>query len=1116
MRVMMVVAFIMLCSSISLADDWWDNHWGYRQRVIIDASALTEDVTGFSLWLQLEDTQFARTLAQADGRDLRAVSADGQLLPLEIVSWLQQGIRICVHVPRISKLKSDQFFWLYFGNPRAETSKSVSVYDANSVGVFHLNNNVDNAVINSLRLEPTGHVAQHGWAPGMYLGHHQPWVSLYRDRPGFLKASAEAVKALGNEYTVACRFRTRGAGRLTLYSSERHELTVEAQKLVLSNRAGRELSVDGVNPDQWHSVVVTVGKDGECMLSMDGAKYTSGVLPAGSDELKNIYFGRSVTDAPDSQFNGDMEEIRLVNAGRSKGWVVSTAMSLHDTSPLTTTGDLEQTGHLAGLPAPPQLLLPYDAMQAHRGVKRLEWNGSVGADEYCVRIYADPQSTKLLKSIDVGQQTSLELNVEQVGAAIIYWTVFAKNNSGEVRSKELRRLTFVDWHKPADAAPQSQAMRPEMVRPADLRIELDGYLRDRVDQLLKFWIEMPDKNPGMLRILRERPQMDLLPWAGIYGAQYIKSGQALWRLTHDEALKKRMDSFVKEYISCQRDDGYLGPFADLSGHIDIWSHYAIIHSLVTYFDDTGYQPAFEAAQKTADLVIRVYGPHAGAYPKIGGGTEAMSHAMVLLYKATKEQRYLNFANYIVSEASNELDGVSYFRLGREHRPIVEFTACRWEGVHNTQTLPELYWLTGVTDYRKAYEYLWWTMLRTDRHNTGGFTTDEALRGTPYAPGAIETCCTVAWVALSTDMLKMTGDSRVADELEWSTLNSVLGSFPSDGSYATYANQPEGHRKYGELVQGPADGPLLSCCSTNAPRALGMIADWALMRKSDGLVLNYYGPSTMSATLETGQRATLKQATEYPAKGDIDIQVTVSEPSEFTVYLRIPKWSIHTRVMVNGEPQPVPVAGSYMEIRRRWQTGDLLQLQLDFALRVWKGEEHYADRVSLYQGPILLSCDTRFNRKQSEGSIPPINMTGAHIVPVTWKGTNAPWLLTRLIDGDGHEFKLCDYSSAGMSGSYYQSWFGCKQPVPAPFYLEEPSISETGIELNWEARSGASGWTVIISQAKDMAAGRRLGAVKSPKLVLPKMKPGRYYWTVIAKSSYGETESANGPLELHIP
>ncbi len=1117
MRVMiMAVSLMILCSSISLADSWWDGHWQYRQRVDINAPEIAEDMTDFTLWMQLKDTQFARTLAQADGRDLRAVSAYGKTLPLEIVSWSQQGIRVCVRIPRISKLKSDRFFWLYFGNSRAEVAKPATVWDANRLGVFHLYNNVDNAVKISLRLEPTGHVAQHGWAPGMYLGHHNPWVSLYRAQPGFLKASAETVKTLGQDFTLACRIRPRGEGHLTVFSSDRYELSVETHKLVLQNRAGRELSVDRVSPDQWHSVVFTARADGECILSLDGTQFASGVLPAGADKPDRMYYGRSVTDAPDSQFNGDIEEIRLLNAARPKVWVLATAMSLSDSCPLVTTGDLEHMGKPTGLPAPPALCLPFDGMQAHRGVKKLEWNGSVGADEYCVRIYADRESAKLLKSIDVGKQTSFDLSAEQAGAATIYWTAVAKNSYGEVRSKELRRFTFVDWNKPADVATQTQVVQPEMVRPADLRIELDGYLRERVDQLVKFWIDMPDKNPGMLRILRERPQMDLLPWAGIYGGQYINSGQALWRLTHNEALKKRMDRFVKEYIACQRDDGYLGPFADLSGHIDIWSHYAIIDSLVNYYSDTGYQPALEAAQKAADLVIRVYGPQAGAYPKIGGGTEAMSHAMVLLYKETKEPRYLNFANYIVSEASNELDGVSYFRLGKEHRPIVEFPACRWEGVHNTQTLPELYWLNGDSDYRKAYEYLWWTMLRSDRHNTGGFTTDEALRGTPYAPGAIETCCTVAWIALSTDMLKLTGDSRAADELEWSTLNSALGSFPSDGSYAAYANQPDGRRKYGELVQGPADGPLLSCCSTNAPRAIGMIADWALMRKSDGLVLNYYGPSTMSATLETGQRITLKQVTEYPAKGDINIQVTVSEPSEFTVYLRIPKWSAHTRVTVNGEPQPQPVAGSYMVLRRRWQTGDVLHLALDFSLRVWKGEENYADKVSLYQGPILLSCDTRYDRSQSVGSKYPINMTGAHIEPVAWKGSNAPWLLTRLVDGDGHEFKLCDYASAGMSGSYYQSWFGCTQRIPSPFYLEEPHFGETGIELNWEARSGADHWVVIVSQGKDMAAGRRCGAVKGLKLVLPKMKPGRYYWTVMAESPYGETESANGPHELHIP
>ena len=148
------------------------------------------------------------------------------------------------------------------------------------------------------------------------------------------------------------------------------------------------------------------------------------------------------------------------------------------------------------------------------------------------------------------------------------------------------------------------------------------------------------------------------------------------------------------------------------------------------------------------------------------------HSLCLLYEITREKRYLDLARQIVKEFEDPRAG-DYFRLGLSQKDYYQGCKPRWESLHAIQGLAELSLITGDEDYSKSFQHLWWSIDRLDRHNNGGFSSGEQAQGNPYHPGAIETCCTVAWIAMSIDMLRLTGNSIVADELELSTLNRLL-------------------------------------------------------------------------------------------------------------------------------------------------------------------------------------------------------------------------------------------------------------------------------------------------------------------------------------------------------
>jgi hypothetical protein len=102
---------------------------------------------------------------------------------------------------------------------------------------------------------------------------------------------------------------------------------------------------------------------------------------------------------------------------------------------------------------------------------------------------------------------------------------------------------------------------------------------------------------------------------------------------------------------------------------------------------------------------------------------------------------------------------------------------------------------------------------------------------------------------------------------------------------------------------------------------------------------------------------VSEETNYPWDGNITLRLDPQPAAEFSVYLRIPGWCREPyRVIVNGQPVDAgtPVRG-YVAVRRRWQPGDWLRLELPMTVR-----REYAHplvranvgRTALTRGPLV--------------------------------------------------------------------------------------------------------------------------------------------------------------------
>lgn len=600
----------------------------------------------------------------------------------------------------------------------------------------------------------------------------------------------------------------------------------------------------------------------------------------------------------------------------------------------------------------------------------------------------------------------------------------------------------------AQAAQNRPALAFESLPAA--RFEFSGPIGERVRANIESWhLCAPQANPGMIEMFHQRdrlPAPQLVPWAGEFAGKYLISAVQALRMSEDPRLRPQVAGLVAKLIDAQAPDGYLGPFPKkdrLLKNWDLWGHYHIILGLALWHEQTGDAPALAAARKAADLVCATY-LDTGRRVFDAGDPEmnmAILTGMVLIHRLTGEPRYLRMAREVEKDWERAGD---YLRAGLDGREFYRSPRPRWESLHDLQGLLELWRVTGENKYRDAFEHHWRSIRRWDRRNTGGFSSGEQATGNPCAPTAIETCCTVAWMALTVDYLRLTGDLRAADELELATLNGGLGAQHPSGRWWTYSTPMDGVREasaHAIVFQARAGTPELNCCSVNGPRIPGMLSEWALMGAPDGLVLNWLGAGRFSAKLASGTAVTLGSSGDAWQSGRTDLSVSSAAPETFTLRVRIASWARDVRARLNGTTLPSPAPGAYLTLQRRWTAADRLELSFDMPLRFAAGASETAGKVSLYRGPVLLAFDSS-RAAPDESGLPEVDLARLQssilAAPSNTPGlVPPPWLSVDVPAAGSRSIRLVDFASAGAAGTPYRSWFAARPTQPPPSITQLP-------------------------------------------------------------------------------
>ena len=545
---------------------------------------------------------------------------------------------------------------------------------------------------------------------------------------------------------------------------------------------------------------------------------------------------------------------------------------------------------------------------------------------------------------------------------------------------------------------------------------------------------------------REKTETGGADWRCEYWGKWFTSLALADAYHSTPAIREKRDAAVKALLTTAAPDGYLGtrqPKYRLDGW-DVWGCKYVLLGLIADYDRTHDAAVLAAARRETDVLIDELGPGRTDIADVGewNGLPASSvlEPVVLVYERTGDPKYLKFAEHIVacwSAPSKRLPaGMRLVEdaLAGKH-PAQMCAPKAYEMMSCFEGLCELYRATGKHEYLAATIKLADGIRRYEATLVGVGTSNEvwcdgANKQTGVVEKPMETCVTVTWMKLCDQLLRLTGDVRYADALEKNLYNGLLGAMMPEGNWWAYFDGLMGVR-VPSYVQHADVG--LSCCVVNGPRGLMLTPFWAFMQSAEGPVVNLYAPGTARLG-----NVKLEISGDYPVSDHVAIRVGPSSPEVFTLTLRIPAWSTHTELTVNGNM--LPVTPGYAKICRVWHPGDQVNITFDMSGRVTT----LNGQVALERGPVVLSLDNRLTPATRDVvTIDPHPQL--KLDPTAAKKIGA-WMAF-----DVGKLTFCDYASAGNAFSeqnVFRTW------LPQPLNLA--TLYDTG--QTWQTLTHANHWT----------------------------------------------------------
>ena len=283
---------------------------------------------------------------------------------------------------------------------------------------------------------------------------------------------------------------------------------------------------------------------------------------------------------------------------------------------------------------------------------------------------------------------------------------------------------------------------------------------------------------------------------------------------------------------------------------------------MAYFHATGKRALLEVMCRCADHIGSVFGPEPGK--KRGYcGHEEIELALVKLYRATGEKKYLKLSEYFVNERGRQPyyfdveakargeDPRGYwaktYSYCQAHEPVRKQTRITGHAVRAMYLYCAMADLAGELGERAllaAGQRLWRHATEKLMYVTGGLGSSRQNEGftfdydLPNETAYCETCAAIGFVFWNHRLLQLDCDGRYADVLERALYNNVLSGVSLDGEKFFYENPLASVGKHHRQEWFGC-----ACCPPNIARLLASLGQYVYSRNAHTVAVHLYVQGT---------------------------------------------------------------------------------------------------------------------------------------------------------------------------------------------------------------------------------------------------------------------------------